>query len=39
MSGRVRLDRFYVKNWSLVLDVKIIVLTMTSMMKGSENAY
>ncbi len=39
MSGRVKLDRFYVKNWSLVLDFKIIILTMISMMKGSENAY
>lgn len=39
MSGRVRLDRFYVKNWSLILDLKIIFLTITSIMKGSENAY
>jgi len=39
MSGRVRLDRFYVKNWSLVLDFKIIILTVLSIIKGSENAY
>jgi len=39
MSGRVRLDRFYVKNWSLILDFKIIILTMVSILKGSENAY
>lgn len=39
MSGRVRLDRFYVKNWSLILDFKIIVLTVISILKGSENAY
>lgn len=39
MSGRVRLDRFYVKNWSLLLDFKIIVLTVVSIMRGSENAY
>lgn len=39
MSGRVRLDRFYVKNWSLILDVKIIVLTIVSILRGSENAY
>ena len=39
MSGRVRLDRFYVKNWSLILDFKIIVLTVVSIIKGSENAY
>jgi exopolysaccharide biosynthesis polyprenyl glycosylphosphotransferase len=39
MSGRVRLDRFYVKNWSLWFDIKIIVLTVFSILKGSENAY
>lgn len=39
MNGRVRLDRFYVKNWSLILDFKIIVLTILSIVKGSENAY
>lgn len=39
MSGRVKLDRFYVKNWSLILDFKIIVLTVISILKGSENAY
>ena len=39
MSGRVRLDRFYVKNWSLLLDVKIIILTIISIVRGSENAY
>lgn len=39
ISGRVRLDRFYVKNWSLVLDFKIIVLTIVSILRGSENAY
>lgn len=39
MSGRVKLDRFYVKNWSLVLDFKIIILTIFSMLRGSENAY
>ncbi len=39
MSGRVRLDRFYVKNWSLILDFKIIILTILSIIKGNENAY
>lgn len=39
MSGRVRLDRFYVKNWSLVLDFKIIVLTALAIIKGDQNAY
>ncbi|MBV6644186.1 MAG: undecaprenyl-phosphate glucose phosphotransferase [Cyclobacteriaceae bacterium] len=39
MSGRVRLDRFYVRNWSLLLDFKIILLTVISIVRGSENAY
>ncbi len=39
MNGRVKLDRFYVKNWSLILDIKIILLTVASMIRGSENAY
>jgi Undecaprenyl-phosphate glucose phosphotransferase len=39
ISGRVRLDRFYVKNWSLILDFKIILLTIVSILRGSENAY
>ena len=39
MSGRVKLDRFYVKNWSLILDFKIIILTILSIIKGNENAY
>lgn len=38
MSGRVKLDRFYVKNWSLLLDLKIISLTIFAFLKGSENA-
>ncbi|MCV9388496.1 undecaprenyl-phosphate glucose phosphotransferase [Reichenbachiella ulvae] len=39
MYGRVKLDRFYVKNWSLWFDVKIIVLTVYSIVFDRENAY
>ena len=39
MKNRVKLDRFYIENWSILLDVKIIMLTMFSLMKGDENAY
>ncbi|MEL7146237.1 MAG: sugar transferase, partial [Bacteroidota bacterium] len=39
MYGRVKLDRFYVKNWSLILDLKIIILTIFSIIKGQETAY
>ncbi len=39
MYGRVKLDKFYVKNWSLLLDFKIIGLTIFSILKGQETAY
>ncbi|WP_370088963.1 undecaprenyl-phosphate glucose phosphotransferase [Ekhidna sp.] len=39
MSGRVKLDRFYVKNWSLTLDFKIILLTALAIAKGDQKAY
>ena len=39
MVSRVKLDRFYIKNWSMILDFKIILLTITSILKGSEKAF
>ena len=39
MYGRVRLDRFYVKNWSLLLDIKIILLTIYSIIWKADNTY
>jgi len=39
MSGRIRLDKFYVRNWSLTLDFKIIVLTFFSLIRDSQKAY
>ena len=39
MKNRVKLDRFYIQNWSLLLDIKIIILTMTSLLKEDKNAY
>lgn len=39
MKNRVTLDRFYIENWSFVLDLKIIYLTVVSLLKGSEKAY
>ena len=32
---RVRYDNYYIQNWSLWLDVKIILRTLTAFMKGS----
>ena len=39
LNSRVKLDRFYVENWSLLFDMKIIVSTVLVMFKGDENAY
>ncbi len=39
IKNRVRLDIFYIENWSLVLDLKIIVKTVFNIFKGDEKAY
>jgi Undecaprenyl-phosphate glucose phosphotransferase len=39
MKNRVKLDRFYVENWSLLFDLKIIVLTMNHLLRENDNAY
>lgn len=39
MKNRVKLDRFYIDNWTLALDIKILFLTMYSLLKGDQNAY
>ncbi|MFY0651219.1 MAG: undecaprenyl-phosphate glucose phosphotransferase [Cyclobacteriaceae bacterium] len=39
MYGRVKLDRFYVKNWSLILDLKIILMTIYTILWKTDNAY
>lgn len=39
MKNRVKLDRFYVENWSMIFDLKILVLTVMHLFKGDENAY
>ena len=37
--GRIKHDVFYIKNWSLILDLKIIFLTIYNLFKGEEKAY
>ena len=37
--GRVKLDLFYLKNWSLLLDIKIILLTSLKLFQGDDKAY
>jgi len=39
LKNRIKLDRFYVENWSLLFDLKIIISTLMVMFKGDENAY
>ncbi len=37
--NRVKYDIFYIENWSLLLDIKIIVQTFLNAVKGEEKAY
>ena len=39
IKNRVRLDIFYIENWSFFLDLKIIVRTVLNVFKGEEKAY
>ncbi len=39
MIKRVRYDMWYIENWSLLLDIKIIFLTVYNMVRGEENAF
>ena len=37
--GRVKYDIFYIENWSLLLDIKIIFQTFVNTLKGEDKAY
>lgn len=39
IKNRVRLDIFYIENWSFLLDIKIILMTVLNVFKGEEKAY
>ncbi|WP_173839191.1 undecaprenyl-phosphate glucose phosphotransferase [Flavobacterium sp. 14A] len=39
MKNRVDYDIWYIENWSLILDIKIIYHTVANMFKGEESAY
>jgi len=39
MEGRVRYDVWYLENWSFILDLKILTITILNMFKGEKNAY
>ncbi|MGY1621446.1 sugar transferase [Geodermatophilus sp. SYSU D00965] len=35
MADRARFDNYYIENWSLWLDVKIVLRTFSSMLRGA----
>lgn len=39
IRNRVEYDIWYMENWSLLLDIKIVFLTIFNIMKGEEKAY
>lgn len=39
MINRIKYDVFYIENWSLYLDIKIIIQTVVNIFKGEEKAY
>lgn len=39
MKMRVRMDRFYIENWSFYLDLKVVYATVISVFKSKGNAY
>ena len=38
MENRVKYDVWYLENWTLLLDIKLILLTIINLIKGSDNA-
>lgn len=39
MINRIKYDVFYIENWSLILDIKIIIQTVVNIFKGEDKAY
>ncbi len=39
MINRIKFDVFYIENWSFLLDLKIIILTVYNIFKGEKKAY
>ncbi len=37
--GRVKFDIFYIENWSLLLDMKVVIKTFLNAVKGEDKAY
>ncbi|HZY80872.1 MAG TPA: exopolysaccharide biosynthesis polyprenyl glycosylphosphotransferase [Cyclobacteriaceae bacterium] len=39
MENRVRMDRYYIENWTFFFDIKIIFMTVVSLIRGSDKAF
>ncbi|KOS07092.1 hypothetical protein AM493_14395 [Flavobacterium akiainvivens] len=39
MQNRIRYDVFYIENWSILLDIRIIIQTVVNIFMGEEKAY
>ena len=39
MVNRIKYDVYYIENWSLLMDIKIIIQTVVNIFKGEEKAY
>lgn len=39
MINRIKYDVFYIENWSMLLDIKVITQTVINIFKGEEKAY
>ena len=39
MKKRIELDNYYINNWTLYLDIKIVLKTIVKLIMGDEKAY
>jgi lipopolysaccharide/colanic/teichoic acid biosynthesis glycosyltransferase len=39
MKARIKIDNFYIENWTFFLDIKIILLTIYKVFKSDEKAF
>jgi Undecaprenyl-phosphate glucose phosphotransferase len=39
MENRVRMDRYYIENWTFWFDIKIMFMTVVSLLRGSDKAF
>ena len=39
MEGLVKRDLWYIENWTFLLDLRIMVMTVVNMFRGEKNAY